>query len=1189
MEPLLDLLARDFGVNVPLALDLLERFRADPGSLDPAWRAYFERIDGSPAPVPGPARGAAPPAAVPGGRVLPIRGGASRIVENMEASLALPTATSGREMPVRTLEENRSILNRHRERTLQPKISFTHIAAWAVLRALERHPRMNDAYAEVEGQPCRIQPDAVRLGIAVDVQRKDGSRTLLVPNLKGAQELPFAAFLEAFDRLVQRARNGSCGPDDFMGTTLTLTNPGTLGTTWSVPRLLQGQGLILVTGALDHPAEYRSMAPRTLSHLGISRVMTLTCTYDHRIIQGAESGQFLATLEELLRGDGDFYERIFQELGVAYPPVRWERDSDLPLASAGGSEEVQKKQARVLELIRTYRVRGHLVASVDPLRQGQEGFPELDPAFHGFTLWDLDRDYFTNGLSGQERATLRAIMEVLRETYCGNVGVEYMFIQEPERRAWLQQRLEAPAAPPSAETRRRILEKLVEAEAFERFLHAKYIGHKRFSLEGGEALIALLDQVLSRAAEAGMEAAVIGMSHRGRLNVLANTVGKPLAHIFAVFEGDVDPDTVQGSGDVVYHLGAEGVHQAPGGARMDVRVCANPSHLEIVDPVVEGLVRALQDAAGDTRRQRFLPILVHGDAAFAGQGVVAETLNLAGLHGYRTGGTVHVVVNNQIGFTTLPRDARSSTYCTDVARMVQAPIFHVNGDDPEALVRVGLLALDYRQAFGRDVVIDMVGYRRWGHNEGDEPAYTQPLMYARIKEHPSVARLYGEALVRAGRVGQEELEGLWSAKKAQMNAEGAAPAPGRPRPPAEAGEGAAPAPGRIQEVLRGLTQVPEGFQVHPKLAPFLQKRAELGAGRGELDWSTAEALAFGTLAQEGISLRLSGQDVGRGTFSQRHAVLYDWRTGAEHCPLKALAAPPARFEVYDSMLSEAAVLGFEYGNSLIGGPRLILWEAQFGDFANGAQVVIDQFIAASERKWDQASSLVLLLPHGLEGQGPEHSSARLERFLQLCAEDNLRVACPSTPASYYRLLRAQARAARKPLVVMTPKSLLRHPGCISPLAEFADDRFQPLLDDPGADPAQVAQVLLCSGKVYYDLAKRRQERDARGVALVRLERLYPFPAAELRALLARYPSAADFRWVQEEPRNQGAWQFVRARLLEREDTAQLGRALGYAGRPESAAPATGSHRAHQQELEALLDQAFQHRQDPLPTRAGHER
>ena len=1187
MDPPLDQLVWDFGANVPIALERFDQFRIAPESLDSSWREYFERLVDRTTrkePAPNPEAGTPEPRVLPvvllpGDRVVSIRGGASRIVENMEASLSVPTATSGREIPVRTLEENRRILNRHRDRAGASKVSFTHLAAWAVLRALERYPRLNDAYAEIDGQACRVERDSVRLGIAVDVQRKDGCRTLLVPNLKAAGDLSFPDILLAFENLVARTRKGTTGPDDFMGTTLTLTNPGTVGTSWSVPRLMQGQGLILVTGALDHPAEYRSMSARTLSHLGISRVMTLTSTYDHRIIQGAESGLFLARLEELLRGDDGFYDRIFQELKVTHRPVRWERDSDLPLVTPPGADEGLKKQARVLELIRAYRVRGHLVADVDPLDQGHAPLPELDPGSYGLTLWDLDREFFTNGLSSQDRATLREILEVLQDTYCGPVGVEYMFIQETDRRTWLQERMESTRNrfEPAPERRRRILEKLVEAEAFERFLHAKYIGHKRFSLEGCEALIPLLDHLLTEAVQDGVERAVIGMSHRGRLNVLANTVGKSLSRIFAEFEGNVDPGTVQGSGDVKYHLGAEGIHRTPDGREIAVRVCPNPSHLEFVDPVVEGLVRALQDAAGDATRCRVLPVLLHGDAAFAGQGVVAETLNLAGLEGYSTGGTIHIVVDNQIGFTTLPRDARSSTYCTDVARMVQAPIFHVNGDDPEALLHIGTLALDYRQRFHRDVVIDLVGYRRWGHNEGDEPSYTQPLLYARIKEHPSVAHLYGDRLVRLGGIAKADLDAIWEAKKAKMNADEGAespvaaatgPGPNRPR------QGEAALSERLRTALGALATVPEGFEIHPKLQPLLRRRAALLDGRGEVDWVTAEALAFGTLVQEGVSVRLSGQDVGRGTFSQRHSVLYDHRTGLEYLPLDTLAFRPARFEVFDSLLSEAAVLGFEYGHSLGAPGGLTLWEAQFGDFHNGAQVIIDQFIAASERKWNQTSRIILLLPHGYEGQGPEHSSARIERFLQLCAEDNLRVAYPSTPASYFKLVRRQASEPPKPLVVFTPKSLLRHPACISSLAELAGGPFEPVLDDPEADQERVDRIVLCTGKVFYDLGKGRDDLAAAGTALLRLEQLHPFPGEALARMLSRYPATAALVWAQEEPRNQGAWSFLRERFLEGAVPGHAGQPPCYAGRPEGAAPATGSHRIHLMEQEALVRAAL---------------
>jgi 2-oxoglutarate dehydrogenase E1 component len=893
----------------------------------------------------------------------------------MEASLQVPTATSVRTLPVRTLEENRRLLNKHREGVGASKVSFTHVVAWAILRALDTFPRLNDAYAEVEGRPHRIQRDEVRLGIAVDVQKKDGSRTLLVPNIKGAQKLSFPEFLAAFDELVARSRKGAISPDDFMGTTVSLTNPGTLGTTSSAPRLMPGQGVIVATGALDYPAEYKSMAPRTLGMLGISKVMTITSTYDHRIIQGADSGLFLSRIEELLKGDDGFYERIFTDLGMPHRPVRWEMDANPGLFGAPGGREEVEKQTKVLQLIHNYRVRGHLVADLDPLDRHRAPHRDLDPASYGLTLWDLDREFMTGGLSGEDRANLREILDILRETYCGTIGVEYMYIADPERKEWLQHRMESARNYPAldAASKKRVLEKVIEAESFERFLHTKYVGHKRFSLEGGETLIPLLDRILNDAALLGLREVVIGMSHRGRLNVLANTVGKPIAQIFAEFEGN-DPTSYQGSGDVKYHLGATGTHLADTGETIAVTVAPNPSHLEFVNPVVEGIVRAKQDAMGDKEHARVLPLLLHGDAAFAGQGIVAETMHLSGLHGYRTGGTIHVVVNNQIGFTTLPEDARSSTYATDVAKMVHAPALHVNGDDPEAVAYVASLALEYRQKFKKDVVIDLVCYRRWGHNETDEPSYTQPIMYARIKNHPSAASLYGDKLVREGTVTRDALDALWAAKKAEMQSEAedvrapfAAIARREPHAPAPVD---APAMwGRLKTVLKALGTVPEGIEIHPKLLPFVRKRAELLEGKGEVDWSTGEALGFGTLLLEGVPVRLSGQDTGRGTFSQRHAVLHDVRTQQEYVPLNAIAPTGVRFEVFDSLLSENAVLGFEFGYSVAEHRTLTLWEAQFGDFMNGAQVIIDQFIASSETKWGQPSGPHAAAAARLRGAG----------------------------------------------------------------------------------------------------------------------------------------------------------------------------------------------------------------------------
>lgn len=1119
---------------------------------------------------------AAPPAPTAG--ASPLRGPAARLVENMERSLQLPTATSVRDVPVRVLEENRRLANQYLVESGR-KISFTHLVAWALLESLRRHPSMAASFAKVEGTPHRILPGAVNLGIAVDTMRKDGTRTLLVPNVKEADRLSFHEFLDAYDATLRKARESRLTPDDFAGTTVTLTNPGTIGTAHSIPRLMAGQGLIVATGAIDYPAAFRAADPSALASLGVSRVMTVTSTYDHRVIQGAESGEFLRTFDALLQGEQGFYDGIFESLGVALRPVHLVPDRS-PFADRDGLRE---KEAQVLQLIRAYRVRGHLIARVNPLATEVPAHPELDPEHYGLTVWDLDREFLTSGLGGRPRMTLREILALLHDAYCRSIGVEYMHIQEPDQKAWIRERVEGATSRGEwvdAATKRRILDRLNAAEAFERFLHTKYVGHKRFSLEGAETLIPLLDVLFTRAVDGGFEEAVLGMSHRGRLNVLANILGTSFEKMFRTFEGDVDPESLEGSGDVKYHLGALGEHVAPSGRRLALTLASNPSHLEAVDPVVEGMARAKQDRKNDVERAKILPVLLHGDAAFAGQGVVAETLNLSDLKGYRTGGTIHVVVNNGIGFTTAPVDARSTVYPTDVARMVQAPIFHVNGNDPEACVRVIELALAFRLEFKKDVVVDMQCYRKHGHNESDEPSFTQPLMYARIREMRPVRLLYTESLVRRGEIRADEEEAALSDFRRRLEEAFAATHDSRPptpilpkeppnddaRPSVETG-----VPRQTLDVVLGAASShPPELHVHPKLERVLQERGRM-LEQDSVDWATAEALAFGSLLLEGRSVRLSGQDSRRGTFSQRHAVLIDQENQAEHTPLNHLGEGQARFQVFDSLLSEFAVVGFEYGYSVSSIDALVLWEGQFGDFANGAQIIIDQFISSAEDKWTQTSRLALLLPHGYEGQGPEHSSARLERFLTLCAKRNMRVAMPTTAAQYFHLLRRQLHQdPPKPLVVMTPKSLLRANVAKSPAADFTSGSFRLLIDDPAADPA-MGRILLCSGKVAHDLFAFRERHGLAGTAIVRLEQLYPFPTDDLVALLARYPAARHVRWVQEEPLNMGAWTYVLERLRDR---LPSGYELTHVGRARSGSPATGSQTLHTVEQEMILQQAF---------------
>jgi len=1132
----------------------------------------------APARAPAAAAGGDAPLTLDGEEPAPLRGAAARIVENMEASLGVPTATSVREVPAKLLEVNRQIINNQLARTGGGKVSFTHLIAYAVVRALTHVPGINSGYGLVDGRPAVVRHGQVNLGLAVDVTRPDGSRSLLVPNIKAADTLDFEQFFVAYEDLIRRVRTGKITPDDFAGTTGSITNPGMIGTVHSVPRLMPGQGFIVGVGAITHPAGLRAADPMALARLGVGKTVTLTNTYDHRIIGGAESGEFLRWIDQLLIGGEGFYDDVFHSLAIPYEPARWHPDVS-PLDEL----EAHKKVVEVHALVNMYRVRGHLLANLDPLgRREPRTHPELDIQHYGLTIWDLDREFPTGNLAVPvDRMPLRDILGTLRDAYARTIGVEYMHIQEHDQKAWIQEHVEGGYDPIPPDGQRRILERLNAAEAFERFLHTKYLGHKRFSLEGAESLIPMLDALLDDAVDRGIEEAVLGMAHRGRLNVLANTVGKSYAQIFAEFEGALDLESTQGSGDVKYHVGATGKHVAPGGGEIHLTLASNPSHLEAVDPVVSGMTRAHQDARGDRERRRVLPVLIHGDAAFAGQGVVAETFNLSEVPGYHVGGTVHIVVNNQLGFTTAPDLGRSTVYATDVAKMVQAPIFHVNGDDPEACVRVVRLAFAFREAFRKDVVVDMVCYRRYGHNEADEPAYTQPRMYALIDAHRSVRKLYTETLVNRGDIDLAEAEAALDDFRARLEAAFEETHQSHPPEPHEkvAGSAAAASPPDtsvdrdvLARIVESLTHWPDSFHVHPKLARLLAAHGKAFEG-DQVDWSLAEAFAFGSMAMEGTPVRVAGQDTRRGTFSQRHGVLVDFEDESEYAPLAHLSDDQAPFMLYDSVLSEYAALAFEYGYSVADPRAFVAWEAQFGDFMNGGQIVIDQFVVAAEDKWGQRSSLTLLLPHGFEGQGPEHSSARMERFLALCAEGNMRVVYPSTASQYFHVLRRQRRAARRaPLVCFTPKRYLRMPHTRSPVADFTSGAFHLTLDDRSEtlDPASVRRVLLCTGKLGHELMDHRDKVGA-PVAVVRIEQLYPWPADEIATRLARYPGSAEVWWVQEEPENMGGWNYAHGKLRRLLDDPSR---LHHLGRPASASPATGSATVHDLEQAALLDAAF---------------
>ncbi|WP_216380694.1 multifunctional oxoglutarate decarboxylase/oxoglutarate dehydrogenase thiamine pyrophosphate-binding subunit/dihydrolipoyllysine-residue succinyltransferase subunit [Arcanobacterium phocae] len=1113
-----------------------------------------------------------------------LKGADRGLVKNMDASLELPTATTVRALPARVMFDNRTVINKYLAATRGGKISFTHLIAYAMVEALSEMPEMNYSYEVNEaGKPTLVKPTSVNLGIAIDVARPNGERTLVVPSIKGAEHMTFSEFLAAYEDLIKRGRNNALSIDDYQGTTASLTNPGGFGTTHSIPRLMKGQGLIIGVGAMVYPPAFAGTAEAQLARMGVSKVFHITSTYDHRVIQGATSGRFLRLLEHKLLGLDGFYDRVYVALHIPYKPFVWETDVEYD------AERELGKPARIAELIHAYRSRGHLIADTDPLSFHIRRHPDLEIRSYGLTLWDLDRSFPTGGFAHSSHLTLREILDQLREAYCRTVGIEYMHIVDPAQRRWFQDRLERPAQPATAEQRRRILTKLNQAEAFETFLQTKYVGQKRFSLEGGESLIPALDAILEGAAASGLSDVAICMAHRGRLNVLTNIAGKSYGQVFNEFDGKIDPTTVQGSGDVKYHLGTEGVYTSPDGQEVGVYLAANPSHLEAADGVLQGIVRGKHDRIGfDDSFYPVLPILIHGDAALSGQGVVWEVFNLSQLPAYKNGGTIHIVVNNQIGFTTAPSLGRSSRYTTDIAKGLQIPIFHVNGDDPEAVARVARMAQEYREAFHKDVIIDLTCYRRRGHNEGDDPSMTQPVMYSLVESKRTTRRIYAEALVGRGDMTAEEvieLESTYyqtldealssvrnSANTRTESEEQAAESLGIPQSQADdagdmLGWQTATTPDVLARIGAAHVQVPEGFTPHKKIMQLFAKRARM-ATEGNIDWGFGELLAFGSLLIEGVPVRMSGQDVRRGTFVQRHATAHGVGTGTEWTPLQHLTEHQAELNIYDSALSEYSVMAFEYGYSVERPDALVVWEAQFGDFANGAQTVVDEFISSAEQKWNQKSSLVLMLPHGYEGQGPDHSSARIERYLQLCAENNMIVAQPSTPANHFHMLRRQAyQRPRKPLIALTPKQLLRRKGATSPVEAFTSGTFQPVIGEHRTD-LNVTRVIICTGRLYYDLLERRDNDGNTSVAIIRLEQLYPHPVAELQAELAKYPGA-ELLWVQDEPANQGAWPHLALEMF-----LPMGLQVRRVSRPAAASTATGLAKIHQAQAVALINEAF---------------
>lgn len=1109
----------------------------------------------------------------------------SKIALNMDESLTVPTATSIRTIPVKALDENRRVINKFLEQRKLGKISFTHIILWAMVKALQKYPKLNSSYELIEGKPNRRVKNAINVGVATDITRKDGQRLLMVPNIKDAGKLNFFEFFKKLDELVQKAKNNKLGLEDLEGTTVSLTNPGMIGTNASIPRLMKGQGLIIASGSIDYPVEFMAVKPDLLSNLAISKVVTLTSTYDHRIIQGAESAEFLLYMHKLLIGENNFYDQIFASLKIPFEPIKWQNDTTTKSFYSGNQANVNEsleKSALVMQLINAYRVRGHLKASINPLGNDSYSYPELELSYYGFNIWDLEREFPADSVWSNKPLQLRSILEILRDTYCGSIGIEYMHISDLFKKDWIKNKLETTRNQPkfSNEQKTQILQKLIEAESFENFLHTKFVGHKRFSLEGSESIIIFLDRLFKEAADAQTHSVVLGMAHRGRLNVLVNSIGKKLEYIFNEFDGNLDPE-LEGSGDVKYHLGNESVYTSENNNKVNVRLAPNPSHLEIVNPVILGMAKALSNEIGDKSNKSVIPVLLHGDAAFAGQGIGQEILNMMTLDGYKTGGSIHVVINNQIGFTTSPESSRSTTYCTDVAKMVQCPILHVNGNDPEAVALAAMFAIEYRNTFANDVIIDILSYRKYGHNEGDEPSYTQPLLYRKIKSMEPIRHIYEKELISTKVITPEIAQTLQNEYQVKLNAAfekraevnlaavNSVKVENKSLTPINTQISEA----HVHQIVNAITTLPVEFNANPKVLGGLKKRLEsVNTTVPMIDWATGEALAFGSLLIEGKSVRLSGEDSKRGTFSHRHAVLVDFNSENLYIPLNNISENQAKISVYDSPLSELGVMGFDYGYSVIADKSLTLWEAQFGDFANMAQPIIDQFVSCGEVKWNQKSNLVLLLPHGHEGQGPEHSSARLERYLQLCAEDNMIVANYTTPANYFHALRRQVVGNdRMPLVIMSPKSILRHSMAVSSVSDFTNGTYQHLIDDNVAEKSQVKRLLICTGKICYDLIHARDLANANDKAVIRIEQLYPLHKTQLREILSQYPNANEIVWVQEEPKNQGAWSFIAEELRE---VMSANQKLYYNGRMPMAATATGSSKNHAKEQDAIINKAI---------------